>query len=106
MEADAPPRETPGNLIYELWIAIATLSRWSLFSRREFGDAERRARALVFAPVVGLIAGVAFALLDRAIDNFLSPISRSLLMIFLIEVAAGGLDALGIADLVDAIRIG
>jgi cobalamin synthase len=106
MEADASPRETPANLLHELLIAIATLSRWSLFARREFGDAERRARALVFAPVIGLIAGIVFALFDRGIGKFLEPMPRSLIVILMIEVAAGGLDVLGIADLVDAIRIG
>lgn len=106
MEAESSHRETPGNLLHELLIAIATLSRWSLFARREFGDAAQRARALVFMPVIGLIAGIVFALIDRTLGSFLSPTPRSLLVISLIEVTAGGLDALGIADLTDAIRIG
>ena len=106
MEAEPSHRETPGNLLRELLIAIATLSRWSLLARQEFGDAEQRARALVFLPMIGLIAGIVFAFIDRTFGSFLSPMPRSLLVIFLIEVAAGGLDALGIADLVDAVRIG
>jgi len=107
MEAEPLPyRETPANLLYELLVAIATLSRWSLLARREFGDVEERARALVFLPVIGLIAGIVFAFIDRTLGSFLAPMPRSLLVIILIEVAAGGLDALGIADLVDAIRIG
>ena len=99
MEPDPPHRETPANLLRELIIALATLSRWSLLGRSEFGDAEQRARALVFLPVVGLIAGVVFALVDRVIGN-------SFVVILLIELGAGGMDMLGIADLVDAIRIG
>jgi cobalamin synthase len=106
MEAESSHRETPANLLYELLIAGATLSRWALFVRREFGDAEQRARALVFLPVIGLIAGIVFAFIDRALGALLSPVARSVAIIFLIEIAAGGLDALGIADLVDAIRIG
>jgi cobalamin synthase len=106
MEAEPSHREIPGNLLHELFIAIATLSRWSLFARREFGDAEQRARALVFVPVIGLIAGIVFAFIDRTLGSFLSPMPRSLLVILFVEVAAGGMDSLGIADLVDAIRIG
>jgi cobalamin synthase len=106
MEAEPSHRETPANLVFELLIAVATLSRWSLFARREFGDAEQRARALVFLPVIGLVAGIIFAFFDRTLGSLLSPMPRSLLAILVIEVAAGGLDALGIADLVDAIRIG
>ena len=102
MEIDAPHRETPANLLHELLIAVATLSRWSLFARGEFGDAEQRARALVFLPVGGLIAGVVFASIDRT----LAPMPRSFVVIVLIEVTAGGMDVLGIADLIDAIRIG
>ena len=71
MEAEPSHRETPGNLAHELLIAMATLSRWSLFARREFGDAEQRARALVFAPLVGLIGGIFFALMDRYFGSFL-----------------------------------
>ena len=106
MEAEPSHRETPANLARELLVAIATLSRWSLFARREFGDVEQRARALVFLPVIGLVAGIVFASVDRTLGSFLSPMPRSLLIILLIEVAAGGLDALGIADLIDAVRIG
>ena len=106
MQAEPSHRETPANLLYELLIAIATLSRWSLLRRREFGDAEQCARALMFVPIIGLIAGIIFALIDRTLGSFISPMPRSLIVIFLIEVAAGGLDALGIADLVAAIRIG
>ncbi len=106
LEAESRSRETPANLACELLIAIATLSRWALFARREFGDAEQRARALVFVALVGLASGIVFALIDRVLGTFLAPISRSLVVIFLIEAVSGGVDALGIADLVDAIRIG
>ncbi len=99
-EADAE------NLFYELIIALATLSRWSLFARREFGDAENRARALALVPAVALVAGIIFAAVDRSIGDFLRPISRSFVVLTFIELAAGGMDVLGIADLVDAIRIG
>jgi len=106
MEAEPSHRETPANLLYESLVAVATLSRWALLARREFGDAEQRARALVFVPIVGLIAGVVLGLVDRMLANLLSPMPRSLIIIMLIEVACGGMDALGVADLIDAIRIG
>jgi cobalamin synthase len=106
IEAEPSHRETPTNLARESIIAVATLSRWSLFARRKFGDAEQRARALMFLPLIGLMAGVVFAFLDRTLSDFLSPMARSIIVIVLIEVATGGIDALGIADLVDAIRIG
>jgi cobalamin synthase len=106
VEAELSHRETLANLAQELLIAIATLSRWSLFAPREFGDAEQRARALVFLPLVGLVGGIVFAFIDRNLSGLLSPMPRSLAVILLIEVATGGIDALGIADLIDAIRIG
>jgi cobalamin synthase len=106
MEAEAPHRETPANLAQEFLIAMATLSRWSLLARRGFGDAEQRPRALMFAPVAALIAGIVFAFIDRMLADLLAPVPRSLVVIALFEVAAGGMDLLGVADLVDAIRIG
>jgi cobalamin synthase len=106
MEAEAPHRETPANLAQEFLIAMATLSRWSLLARRGFGDAEQRPRALMFAPVAGLIAGIVFAFIDRMLADLLAPVPRSLVVFALFEVAAGGVDLLGVADLVDAIRIG
>lgn len=106
METESAHRETPANLAHESIIAAATLSRWSLFARREYGDAEQRARALVLLPLVGLLGGILFAFIDRSLGNFLAPMPRSLCVIILIEVAAGGLEAFGVADLVDAIRIG
>jgi len=99
MESDAAHRETPANLAREFVIAIATLSRWSLLARAEFGDSERRARALVFLPIGGLVAGVAIASIDRAIGI-------SFVAILLLELATGAMEVIGIADLIDAIRIG
>ena len=106
MEVESQHREAPANLAREFVIAIATLSRWSLLVRREFGDPDQRARALMFLPILGLIAGIIFALIDRALNGLLSPIEQSLIVILLIEVAAGAIDVFGLADLVDAIRIG
>jgi cobalamin synthase len=104
MEADSPHRETPANLAHEFVIAVATLSRWSLLARREFGDPDRRARALMFLPIIGLIEGVVFAFFDRMFTS--SFLARSLFALALIEMTFGAMDLLGLADLVDAIRIG
>jgi cobalamin synthase len=105
MKADSPPhRETPANLAHEFVIAIATLSRWSLLSRREFGDAEHRARALIFLPIIGLVEGVLFAFFDRMLAG--SFLARSFLELGFIEMSLGAMDLLGVADLVDAVRIG
>jgi adenosylcobinamide-GDP ribazoletransferase len=107
METQASHSDTdPRNLLCELLIALATFSRWSLFARREIGDAEQRARALLFAPLVGLVAGVVLAAVDLTLGEFLSTAVRSLIVILLLEIATGGMDALGIADSADAIRIG
>jgi cobalamin synthase len=99
METHAPHRETPANLAREFVIAIAILSRWSLLARSEFGDAEGRARAMVFLPIVGLVAGIGFSFVDRSVGS-------SFAIILVIEVATGAMDLIGIADLIDAIRIG
>jgi len=106
METEASYRETPANLAHELLIAIATLSRWSLLAPREFGDAEQRARALIFSPVIGLVAGIIVAFADQVLGGWLSPKARSLVLLFLLETAVGAMDMLGVADLIDAIRIG
>jgi cobalamin synthase len=104
MEAELPHRETPANLAHEFAIAVATLSRWSLLARHEFGDAEQRARALIFLPIIGLVEGVGFAFFDRMfVGSFLA---RSLFDLTLIELTFGAMDLLGVADLVDAVRIG
>ncbi len=96
MEADSPHRETPANLVHEFLIAMATLSRWSLLARGEFGDAEQRARALVSAPLVGLLAGIFLALTDRILAEFVAPMPRSLVVIVLLEAwPLGGMDLLG-----------
>jgi adenosylcobinamide-GDP ribazoletransferase len=107
MELEPAHSDTdPANLLYESLIALATLSRWSLFARRDFGDASQRARALVFLPVIGLIAGVIFAAVDRALGDVIGLLTRSFVVMIFIEIACGGMDLVGIADVADAIRIG
>ena len=106
METESTYRETPANLAREFVIAAATLSRWSLLARGDFGDAENRARALVFLPIIGLAAGTLLAFIDRVMSGVVLPTARSLTILFLIEGASGAMDLLGIADLADAIRIG
>jgi cobalamin synthase len=104
MEAESPHRETPANLAHEFVIAVATLSRWSLLARREFGDAEQRARALIFLPIIGLVEGVVIAFFDRMLSG--SFLTRSFLALALVEITLGAMDLLGVADLIDAVRIG
>lgn len=107
METQTQPAEFPrGNLLTEAIAAAAMLSRWTLLSERSFGDAESRARAAVFVPVAGFAAGVVFSLADRAIGAIAGEPIRSLAIIVLIELAGGGMDPMGIADLLDAIRRG
>jgi len=107
METQASHSDTDlRNLIGELLIAIAALSRWSLFARGEIGDAEQRARALLFVPVVGVVAGVVLASIDLRLANFLSTTVRSLIALLLLEIATGAMSVVGIADATDAIRIG
>ncbi len=106
---ETPGAETEsagGGLLFEASITAATLSRWTLLSERRFGDAAARARSLVFAPVAGFAAGVVLALADRGLATVAGPFSRSLIVLSLSELFFGGIDALGIADLVGAVRIG
>lgn len=95
-----------GNLWLEAAAAAAMLSRWTLLSDRSFGDAEQRARATVFLPVIGFAAGVTFAVIDRGLGAILGPAARSLVIVLIMAAAGGAIDAFGIADLFDAIRIG
>lgn len=95
-----------GSLLVEAMLAAAALSRWSLLGESLIGDAAQRARAMVFVPVVAVVAGIVFALIDRALGRMLGPLARSFVVILLMEIAAGGMDALGIADTIEAVRLG
>src|SRR5215470_659770 len=94
------------GLAYEFAIAAATLSRWSLLSGSHFGDDEQRARSLVFLPVIGLVAGAALPVVDRASSSVLATTARSIIVFGAFEVATGAIDLLGIADTAEALRIG
>ena len=107
MEPESAPTDSVvGSFVLEALIGVATLSRWSLFSERRFGDTRHRARSLLFAPVIGLVAGIFLAIIDRALAPMLAPIARSIAVLLIMEAAAGGIDLVGVGDLVDAIRIG
>src|SRR5690242_17212699 len=94
------------GLLAEMALAAASLSRWSLLGESRSGDPERRARAMVFVPVVAFLAGIVFAFIDHALGAMLAPLGRSIAVVALIEVAAGAMDLLGIADTLEALRQG
>lgn len=94
------------GLLSEVLTAAAALSRWSLLLNEHPAGAEERARALVLFPLIGFAAGVAFAFADRALAGLLAITTRSLAVIALIAFVSGGIDVLGVADMVDAFRLG
>jgi cobalamin synthase len=106
MEQEHAQLETPGNVLAEAILAAAALSRWSLLGESRAGDAEQRARAMVFVPVIAFAAGVVFALIDHALGAMLAPLARSIAIFAVMEIAAGAMDLFGIADTVEAIRQG
>ena len=95
-----------GSLLVEALLAAAALSRWSLLGESRTGDAEQRARAMVFVPVIAVVGGIIFALIDHALGTILGPVARSFVIIMVMEIAAGAMDALGIADIIGAVRQG
>jgi len=87
-------------------VAAATLTRWTLLADHEFGDRETRARALMFIPLVGLAVGVALGALDRMLGGAFAIGARSAILISAAQIATGAIDIVGVADLVDALRLG
>jgi adenosylcobinamide-GDP ribazoletransferase len=107
VDAVAEPRETTyRDLPFELWLAIATLTLWPLIDERRCGAAGARARAMAFAPVVGLALGIALAAIDRALAAALAPAARSLAVVCIGAIATGGVNFRGLGDSIDALRLG
>jgi len=104
---DAEQTEAPGSssLAFEAAVAAATLTRWTLLTDRDFGDAQTRARALMFIPLIGLALGVVLGALDRALGAFAFGI-RTAIVIVAAQIVTGGIDFVGVADLVEALRLG
>ncbi|HYA35602.1 MAG TPA: hypothetical protein VEF03_08275 [Candidatus Binataceae bacterium] len=104
---DAEQTESPrvSSLVFEAAVAAATLTRWTLLADRDFGDRATRARALMFIPLIGLALGVALGALDRALGAFAFGI-RSAIVILAAQIATGTIDIVGVADLIEALRIG
>ncbi len=94
------------GLAREALIAAAALSRWSLLIEAPPAPADQRARAMVFLPLIGFAAGAGAALFDRALAGRLTAGPRSLAVLGLVAAVSGGIDLLGIADTVDALRLG
>jgi cobalamin synthase len=105
MEIDAL-RDTVREFFFEMRLAIATLTLWPIIDERANGSIEQRARALVFAPVLGLIEGVVLGLIDRLLAPFLGWEARSFIVVAIAAIAMLFLPWRGIADTVAAIRAG
>jgi cobalamin synthase len=107
MDAPAEPREpTWRNLPFELWLAIATLTLWPLIDERRSGGAYTRARAMVFASLVGLALGIALAAIDRLLIRALTPGARSLVVVVAAAAVTGGINFRGLGDTIDALWLG
>jgi len=94
------------NLGYEVMLALATLTLWPILDERASGTSTQRARALVFTPVIGFVAGVALGLIDRALVPLMTAGPRSLVVVFTNALAMLFLPWRGVADLVESLRAG
>lgn len=99
-------RRTLRDFANEALLALATLTLWPIVDERANGTAERRARALVFTPVIGLIEGIALGLIDRGLASFFGTGARSLIVIAIAALLMLCLPWRGIADIVAALRAG
>jgi adenosylcobinamide-GDP ribazoletransferase len=104
--ADESVRPAYRDLPFELWLAIATLTLWPLIDERRSGGAYTRARAMVFAPLVGLALGIVLAAIDRLLIGALTPGARSLVVIVAAAALTVGINFRGLGDTVDALWLG
>jgi cobalamin synthase len=95
------------NLAREAWLAAAAGTRWIPPPYREAGtSSDEYARALEFLPLAGLIAGVALALVDRALAPLSSAPARSAITIAVAVLLSGGIFPIGVARTVDTLIAG
>ncbi len=92
------------QLLFEIWLGLATLTLWPLAGEHAQGGRQERARALGFLPLVGLGLGVALALIDRAGWLWAGPVASSAVVIALALVLSKGLYVQGVADTIAAQR--
>ena len=99
-----PPVEPRRDLLREAWLAGAALARWIPPPRPKPGESpDEYAKALVFLPIAGLIAGVALALADRGFSAIAPALPRSALTIALTILLTGGLQVAGVVQIIGAL---
>jgi cobalamin synthase len=94
------------ELAFELALAVATLTLWRVLDERCQGSAEQRAHAMLFIPLVGLILGLALAVVDHSLAVVAALRSRSAIVIALSILAGKAIHQVGLAHTVGCIRAG
>lgn len=100
------PHRTLRDFGYEALLALATLTLWPIVDERAIGTSEERARALVFTPVIGLLAGIVLGLIDRGLTPLIGTAPRSFVVISISSLLMLFLPWRGVADIVAALRAG
>ncbi len=93
-------------IAFEALFALATLTAWPILDERRQGTPEQRARAMLFLPVIGLIFGVALALVDHSLTAAVAPRARATLVIALSILAGGAIYPRGLAHTIGQLRAG
>jgi cobalamin synthase len=91
---------TSQSILAALWdfpVALAMLSIWPLRHFIFEASSERRARAFVFCPIIGLGLGFALAAIDRSTQSILEIRLRSLMVILLAVLIEEAMIPLGLA---------
>jgi adenosylcobinamide-GDP ribazoletransferase len=100
------PSLSPRAIAREAVLCAATLTLWPILKDDARGTPDDRMRALAFAPVIGLAAGVVLAAIDRALAPILADGARSVAVLLVAFALMLGLPARGVADTAEALRFG
>ena len=94
------------ELLFEGFLAVATLTLWPILDERSQGTASQRSRAMVYFPIVGFVLGVTLAIVDRTAGLVAGPVGRSFVVLIAGAALSLGLANRGVADTVEVLRRG
>jgi cobalamin synthase len=96
----------PAQVALAARLAFATVTLWPLVDERAQGTSADRARAMAIVPIAGFALGVVLFFADYSLAGAMPILSRSLITIALGSILSLGLAQRGIADTVQALKMG
>jgi adenosylcobinamide-GDP ribazoletransferase len=103
--AEPPERASGRELLFEAWLAAATLTLWPLTRQRINASTDQRGRAMVFVPIFGFLLGIAAALIDHAISSY-GVLVRSAMVMLALIAATRLMHPIGVARTIEALARG